>query len=230
VTFQSLKNQAYQLVGCYVPKNTFYHFTDPNPRMLVAVTCLQFGYTDIAYSLFETIVQEGPQTNANHHFAYVRSLVEMAEIDAGQRKYKQAVDAMTKALAEYPTAMSYMISRVHLEVYVTYYMYQAGDPQQARDRIAMIYQRERARFAKLPLQDARCLVGPGLCYAIHQWALFDGMEGNWEGAWERAKEMLPFVSATNPIELRKAEKMWAEGKTEQAFLQWMDAIQYLDSE
>jgi tetratricopeptide (TPR) repeat protein len=225
---RTLQTQSQQLVGVYVPKETFSHFSHPNNRMLVAVTCLRTGYTDIAYLLFETIVQEGPKQNANHHFAYVRSLVEMAEIDAERGKYEQAADTMAEALAEYPEALGYMMSRIHLEVYITYYLYQAGYQEQAREQLALICQREQKRFAELPLPDAQSWIGPGLCYAIHQWALFDAMEGNWQKAVERVKEMLPFAAATDVVGLRTADEMLAEGRVEQAFTQLIDAIQYRD--
>jgi tetratricopeptide (TPR) repeat protein len=227
---RTLQQQAQQLVGAYLPQEVFAHFSDPNHRMLVAMTCLRAGDTDVAYPLFATIAQEGPKENANHHFAYVRSLVEIAEIDAGRGKYQQAADAMVEALAAYPESLEYMMSRIHLEVYLTYYLYQAGYQQQAREQIADICQREQERFAKLPLQEAQSCIGPGLCYAIHQWALFDAMEGNWQKAVEQGKKMLSFASVTDEVNLRMADELLAVGKVEQAFTKLMDGIRYIDGE
>lgn len=229
-SLNELKNEAQELVGHRLPKETFYDFTHPNNRLLVGVTCLRAGYVDVAYNLFDSIVREGPKENPNHHFAYVRSLVEMAEIDAERGRFDRAEASMAEALKEYPESMGYMMSRVHLEVYLSYYQYHAGKKEEALACIHSICEREKARFNGMPRHDAVSLVSPGLCYAIHQWALFYAVEGDWEQAVDKFKEMLPYAGSTDPAAIQEAEALLAKGEAEQAFYRYVEAVRYNDGE
>lgn len=229
-SLESLKQEAQQLIGHRLPKETFSDFAHPNNRMLAGVTCLHSGYIDLAYQLFATIVEEGPKENPNHHFAYVRSMVEMAEIDAERKQFSRAAEYMQQALASYPESMGYMMSRVHLEVYLAYYLFQAGKKEEAIRQIKTICDREIKKFQELPIHDAQSLVGPGLCYAIHQWSLFYAMEEEWELAVAKFKEMLPYAVATDSNAIREAEEFLARGKGKQAFSRYEEAVRYKDGE
>ncbi|MFC7442953.1 hypothetical protein [Laceyella putida] len=222
--------EAYELVGQRLPKETFLEVDHPNNRVLIAVTCLRAGAAHLAYRLFESVAQEGPKENANHHFAYVRSLVEMAEIDAEHGRYQRAAEHMSVALAEYPESMGYMMSRVHLEAYLAYYQYQAGMKGEALKGIAALCAREAQAFNELPPHDARALVGPGLCYALHQWALFYAMEGEWDQAYEKAKTMIPYASFVDEAGVEEAERLRSQGNGEAAFTVLTEAIRYRDGE
>ncbi|SEN71088.1 tetratricopeptide repeat protein [Lihuaxuella thermophila] len=225
-----LKNTAWELVGYRLPKETFNDFSHPNNRLLIGVTCLRAGYADVAYQLFDSVAGEGPKENPNHHFAYVRSLVEMAEIDAERGQFERAEELMKEALKEYPESMGYMMSRVHLEVYLAYYQYHAGKKEAAHAYIQSICEREKERFAGMPRHDAVSLVGPGLCYAIHQWALFYAVEGDWARAVDKFKEMLPYAAASDAAGIQEADALLADGDAEQAFYRYVEAVRYKDGE
>jgi tetratricopeptide (TPR) repeat protein len=229
-TIDGLLQEAYDLVGQRLPKETFRDAEHPNNRLLIGVTCLRVGAVNVAYRLFESIAQEGPKENANHHFAYVRSLVEMAEIDAENERYSQAAEHMATALAEYPESMGYMMSRVHLEVYLTYYQYQAGRKDEALSGIAALCAREEQAFREMELRDAKALVGPGLCYALHQWALFYAMEGEWDRAYEKAKSMIPYATSVDEAGVEQAERLHREGNGEAAMNRLIEAVRYRDGE
>ncbi|MBA4493586.1 hypothetical protein ACFO25_04230 [Paenactinomyces guangxiensis] len=228
-SIESLKEETRQLVGHQLPKETFYDFTHPNNRMLVAVTSLRAGYADVAYKLFQTIAEEGPKENANHHFAYVRSLIEMAEMDAQAGRFSQAETLMEQALEAYPESMGYMMSRVHLEVYLAYYKFYAGKKEEAMKQIESICKREQQKFEALPEHDAKSLIGPGLCYAIHQYALFYAVDGAWIQAVNKMKEMLPYAPAIDPAAVQEAERLLAGEKAEEAFNRYTEAICYNDA-
>lgn len=227
---ETLKHESEQLVGHRLPKETFMDFAHPNNRMLVGVTCLRAGYVDVAYDLFSSIAQEGPKPNPNHHFAFVRSLVEMAEIDAERENFTLAAEWMKQALDEFPESMSYMMSRVHLEVYFGYYLYQSGEKEAGLTQIQQVVEREKQRFGELPRKDAVSLVGPGLCYAIHQWSLFHALEEDWEQAIDQFKEMIPFATKIDSLKLDEAEKMRQKGLVEESYYAYVEAVQYNDNE
>jgi tetratricopeptide (TPR) repeat protein len=230
VSLEALKEEAWEWVGHRLPKQTFDDFAHPNNRLLVGVTCLRAGYVETAYALFASIAAEGPKENPNHHFAYVRSLVEMAEIDAERDRFGEAARLMSEALEAYPESMGYMMSRVHLEVYLAYYLFQCGEKESAFEKIAALCERERKRFVEMPRHDAVALVGPGLCYALHQWALFFAMEDRWEEAFAKAKEMIPFASLTYEEGVREAEMLLARGEAKEAFDWLISSIQYRDGD
>jgi tetratricopeptide (TPR) repeat protein len=214
------------MVGYQLPKDTFVNFENTPTRMLVGVTCLRSGFVDLAYQVFASIVEEGPQENANRQFAYVRSLIEMAELDAERGNFAQAEQKMTEALSQYPSSMGYMMSRVHLEIYLSYYQFQSGKRDEALQRIASIVDREKQRFTEMPQQDALSLVSPGLCYAIHQWALFYADEGDWEEAFLKFKEMRPYCIEINEQGWEEAEALFAKGEKEQAFNRLSESVLY----
>ncbi|MBA4544466.1 hypothetical protein H1164_16655 [Thermoactinomyces daqus] len=226
IVMEELKREAEAAVKHRLPRDTFLDFAHPNNRLLVGVTCLRAGLPDLAYKLFQSIAEEGPNENPNQHFAYVRSLVEMAELDAEAQRFNQAAEKMKEALAQYPETMGYMMSRVHLEVYLAYYLYQAGQKQEAVEKIAGIAGREREKFATMPQHDAVALVGPGLCYALHQWALFYAMEENWEQAAQKAAEMVPFAERVDESGLKEAKQLLERGRAEDAFRRTIDSINY----
>lgn len=227
---EGLIAEAHELVGQKLPKEIFGDVINPNNRLLIAITCLRAGASDLAYQLFASLVEEGPKENVNHHFAYVRSLAEMAEIEAEQERYQQAMEHMGTALAEYPESMGYMMSRVHMKTYLAYYQYQAGLKEEALKGISAVCAQEEQAFKELPLQDARALVGPGLCYALHQWALFYAMEGEWDHAYDQAKTMIPFALSVDEDGVKEAERIKAQGNGEAAFSRLVEAIRYLDGE
>ncbi|SDZ29303.1 hypothetical protein [Thermoactinomyces sp. DSM 45892] len=222
-----LKAEAYEEVGRMLPHDTFYHFDQElTARMLVAVTCMRKGAKDLAYRLFAVNAQEGPQENANQHFAYVRSLIEMAEMDAERGRYALAEEEMAEALVQYPDSMGYMMSKVHLEVYLQYYRFQAGKHALANEELRRIIDREQNRFSSYPDRDGVALVGPGLCYAIHQLALFYAEEGKWEEACSTMRQSEKYAMETNPIMIEEAQKFLAQGQGEEAFQLLQQAYMY----
>ncbi len=224
-----LKREAEELVGFRLPRDTFYKFDDDlNTRLLVGITCLQSGYTEQAYQIFSTIAAEGPQEEANHHFAYVRSLVELAELDASNGDFVQAEQKMEEALKQYPLSMGYMMSRVHLEVYLTYYKFKANKREEAEKQIQQIISREIEKFKELPLQDAFSLIGPGLCYAIHQWALFYADQEEWDEAIEKFKTMLDFAPKIDKHGLEEVETLLEKNQAKQAFFRLTESVRYGD--
>ncbi|GGE08128.1 hypothetical protein GCM10011571_06720 [Marinithermofilum abyssi] len=222
-----LKSEAATRVSHLLPNQTFQQFEDLNTRMLIAVTCMHHGHKELAYKLFATIAEAGPQENENRHFAYVRSLAEMAEIEAERGDFADAEVHMAEALREYPESMNYMMSRVHLEVYLTYYRFQAGKKEEAFRELRSIIERETRRFhaADSP-EDGRNLVGPGLCYAIHQLALFHAEEGNWERAVKTFQEMRPFANEIDPDKWDEAASLTEQGRWEDAFHLLTSSVSY----
>src|SRR5699024_5404449 len=104
-----LKEAAREQVAHLLPNDIFAEFDQLNSRLLIAVTLLQRGIKELAYQLFETIAANGPDENENRHFAYVRSLAEMAEMDAEQGDFAEAEEKMATALAQFPSSMEYMM-------------------------------------------------------------------------------------------------------------------------
>ncbi|MDQ0416483.1 tetratricopeptide (TPR) repeat protein [Croceifilum oryzae] len=224
---KQLKEEAYEVVGKTLPNDTFYNFDQElTTRMLVAVSCMRKGAKDLAYRLFEANAQEGPQENANQHFAYVRSLIEMAEMDAERGEYVLAEEKMAEALLQYPDSMSYMMSKVHLEVYLQYYRFQAGKHALADEELRRVIDREKKRFTGYSDQDGVSLVGPGLCYAIHQLALFYAEEGKWEEACATIQQSETYAMESNPVMIEDAQKFLSQGQGEEAFQLLQQAYMY----
>lgn len=225
--YQHLKDEAYELVGRTLPNDTFLYFDhELTTRMLVAVSCVRVGAKDLAYRLFATNAQAGPQDNANQHFAYVRSLVEMAEMDAERGQYALAEEEMAEALEQYPDSMSYMMSKVHLEIYLQYYRFQAGNHSLAYEKLGQLIEREKEKFVAHPPKDAVALVGPGLCYAIHQLALFYAEEGNWIEACATLQKMGFYALEVHQATIEDAQKFLAQGQGEEAFQMLQQAYHY----
>lgn len=224
---QQLKDEAYELVGRTLPNDTFLYFDhELTTRMLVAVSCMRVGAKDLAYRLFATNAQAGPQENANQHFAYVRSLVEMAEIDAERGLYALAEEEMAEALEQYPDSMSYMMSKVHLEIYLQYYRFQAGKHLLAYQRLRELIDREKEKFSSHPPEDAVALVGPGICYAIHQLALFYAEEGNWVEACATIQQIDSYALEVHQSMIEDAKKFLEQGQGKEAFQLLQQAYHY----
>lgn len=216
--FEQLKQQAYALVGQQLPNDTFARFDyELTTRMLVAVTCMKVGYKELAYQIFSSIAEQGPQENANQHFAYVRSLVEMAEMDAEHGEFASAENKMAEAIDQYPPSMGYMMSRIHLEIYLIYYRFQNGKTDQAYHEIQELVQREIDHFESLPEKDAVSLVSPGLCYAIHQWSLFYAQENKWMEACQIISRMTPYATKIDESSLNQAEELLQLEKEKEAY-------------
>ncbi|GGA42422.1 hypothetical protein GCM10007416_14270 [Kroppenstedtia guangzhouensis] len=222
----NLKEAAREQIAHLLPSNIFDEFDQLNSRMLIAVTCLQRGLKDLAYPLFESIAEHGPNDNENHHFAYVRSLVEMAEMDAENENFAEAEKKMDTALQEFPESMGYMMSRVHLEVYLNYYRFRLGEKEAAYAGLEEIIRREEKRFRELGPEDGRNLVGPGLSYAIHQLALFHGEEGNWKQAVETFRRLRETVSEVDEKSWEQAESLAKEGRYAESFQQMEESVSY----
>lgn len=224
---QQLKEEAYELVGRSLPNDTFLCFDhELTTRMLVAVSCMRVGAKDLAYRLFATNAQAGPQENANQHFAYVRSLVEMAEMDAERGQYVLAEEKMAEALEQYPDSMSYMMSKVHLEIYLQYYRFQAGKHSLAYEKLKQLIDREKEKFSSHSIKDAVALVGPGLCYAIHQLALFYAEEGNWIEACATIQQISSYALEVHRSMVEDAKKFLDQGQGEEAFQIFQQAYHY----
>jgi tetratricopeptide (TPR) repeat protein len=184
---------------------------------LIAIHCLRANNIDIALRLLQSIAIEGPKENRNHHFAYVRSLVEMAEIVASRGEFTQAEQWISTALLHFPESMNYMMSRIHLQVYMAYYQFQAGKKEAAMIQMANICQQAKERFTSMLREDAYSLVTPGLSYAYHQWALFYAAEGEWEQAFVKYKEWFPYAVDIDEQKLTKAEWLLHNQGAEKAF-------------
>jgi hypothetical protein len=115
-------------------------------------------------------------------------------------------------------------------VYLAYYEFQSGEKEKAYERIAEIVNRESDKFRAMPPHDAVALVGPGLCYAIHQWALFFAMEGDWRLATQKALAMEPFAMMVDENGLEEAKTLLIRGEAEAAFHRVIDSIRYRDGE
>lgn len=223
---EALKKAARERVSHLLPNTTFHDFDDLNARMLIAVTLLQRGEKELAYRLFETIASHGPQENENQHFAYVRSLVELAELDAERERFTQAEARMAEGLAQFPESMNYMMSRTHLHVYLTYYRYRLGKREEAHHQLEELIRQEEERFRALPQEDGINLVGPGLCYAIHQHSLFFVEEEKWQQAVETFRRMRQFANYTDEVGWKEAEDLVDTGKWEAAYNRMVDSITY----
>ncbi|PTX64246.1 hypothetical protein C8P63_10328 [Melghirimyces profundicolus] len=221
-----LKEAARERVAHLLPNHIFDEFDQLNSRMLIAVTLLQRGEKDLAYPLFESIAAEGPDENENRHFAFVRSLVEMAEMDAEREAFQSAEEKMKRALEHYPESMGYMMSRVHLEVYLAYYRFRLGKKEEAHRELEEIIRREEGRFRELGEEDGRNLVGPGLCYALHQLALFHGEEGDWKRAAETFHRLKDFASTVDHQGWTEAEGWMEKGDWEKAFHRMEESVTY----
>ncbi|SDX06484.1 hypothetical protein SAMN05444487_109133 [Marininema mesophilum] len=221
-----LKEAALEKVAHILPNTIFQEFDQPNSRMLIAVTLMNRGEKELAYQLFESIAAYGPDENENRHFAYVRSLIEMAEMDAEKERFVKAEAYMMKALAEFPDSMGYMMSRTHLEVYHSYYLFKLGKKEAAHRELEKLILREGARFASLPQEDGQNLVGPALCYAIHQLALFHAEEGDWEGAATSFERLLPYVIWVDEEGWNEGDRMMKEGKKDVGFQRMVEAVTY----
>lgn len=223
---ENLKEAARRQVAHLLPNGIFDEFDQLNSRMLIAVTCLQRGRKDLAYDLFQSIAEEGPDENENRHFAYVRSLVEMAEMDAEKEDFVQAEEKMATALKAFPESMGYMMSRVHLEVYLTYYRFRLEKKKEAFAGLEEIIRREEKRFQELGPEDGRSLVGPGLCYAVHQLALFHGEDGDWKQAVETFRRLQDFVSALDAEGWTEADGLAEKGRYQEAFHRMEESVTY----
>ncbi|MBD1373811.1 hypothetical protein IC620_15815 [Hazenella sp. IB182357] len=224
---ESLFTQSKQRVGHLLPKETFMDYAHPNNRMLIAVTLLRQGEEDLAYHLYQEIVAEGPKENPNHHFAFVRSLIDLSEVDSKYERFADATNKLQLALRHFPDSMGYMTSKVHLEVYLAYYLYLAGDRPEALKQIAHVCKQEKSRFELMPLLDAKVIVGPGLCYALHQWALFYVMEEKWGQAISKIVEMKAFAHVVEETYVAEALQL-QESDPEAAFQLLEQAFQYED--
>ncbi|MFD1426896.1 tetratricopeptide (TPR) repeat protein [Kroppenstedtia sanguinis] len=223
---EDLKESARQQIGHLLPSSIFDEFDQLNSRMLIAVTCMQRGLKGLAYPLFQSIAEQGPSENENLHFAYVRSLVEMAEMDAEQEDFAQAEKKMDTALQEFPESMGYMMSRIHLEVYLTYYRFRLGQKETAYAGLEEIIRQEEQRFRELGPEDGRNLAGPGLSYAIHQLALFYGEDGNWQQAVETFRRLRETVAEVDEIAWGQGERLAEAGRYEEAFQQLEASVSY----
>lgn len=212
-----LEEESRNLVGYKLSKAVFGQFDNPNNRLIIGVACLREGYKEVAYNVFESIMEEGPKQSNDHHFAYVRSLVEIAKLEAENGRFDEAYKHMRDALDVFPEKMNYMMSRVHLEVYLTYYCFQSNKKEQAFKQVEMICGKERERFESLRLEDAYELVGPGLCYAIHQWALFYAEEGEWGCAIAKLKEAFQYTPVLHQEFVTEAKELESQGELEGAF-------------
>ena len=221
-----LKEAAREQVAHLLPNDIFAEFDQLNSRLLIAVTLLQRGMKELAYQLFETIAANGPDENENRHFAYVRSLAEMAEMDAEQGDFAEAEEKMATALAQFPSSMEYMMSRTHQEVYLCYYRFRLGKREQAYRELEAIVQREADRFQSHELEHGRNLVGPGLCYAVHQLALFHAEEGEWEKAVDTFRPMETYAMSVDRSQWDQALKLAEEGQFEEAFHQMEESVTY----
>ncbi|QKG83590.1 hypothetical protein GXN76_03285 [Kroppenstedtia pulmonis] len=218
VHVEVLKQQAMEKVSHLLPKDIFNEFDNLNSRMLVAVTCLQRGEKELAYGLFESIAAHGPSENENRQFAFVRSLVEMAEMDAEKENFRDAVQKMSVALASFPEGMNYMMSRTHLDVYLTYYRFRLGERDQAKEELQNIILREKKKFAQYKdPEEGRNLLGPALCYAIHQQALFYGEEKEWEQAVKVFEGIRDYAGSIDERGWKEAEEMKQDHLYEEAF-------------
>ncbi|SFS63367.1 hypothetical protein [Marininema halotolerans] len=223
---EELQAEARLKVAHLLPNTIFEEFDQPNARMLIAVTLMNRGEKELAYELFKSISLLGPSDNENRHFAYVRSLIEMAEMDAEKDHFVKAEDAMAKALEAFPESMDYMMSKVHLEVYHSYYRFKMGELMEAHDELEQIIQREIKRFDALPLEDGQNLIGPGLCYAIHQKALFYGEEGSWERAVNSFDRLCPYATWVNDEKWKEGQALVQAGQLEEGFSVLVEAIAY----
>ncbi|MCS1351902.1 lipopolysaccharide assembly protein LapB [Mechercharimyces sp. CAU 1602] len=222
----NLKNEAESWVAHQLPKGFFADFHDMNNRMLVAVTCMQQGKRELAYRIFASLAAEGAQENPNRHFAYVRSLVELAEMDADKGDYPLAAQRMEEALPAYPISMGYMMSRVHLEVYLCYYWFQAGEKEKAHQELKKIIAREKERFDALALEDGINLVTPGLGYAVHQLALLYAEEKDWRMAVNTFLTLHPYAKEVVKDEWDLAEALAEKNEWEVAFQHYASALVY----
>ncbi|PTM59813.1 hypothetical protein [Desmospora activa] len=223
---ETLKEAARVRVAHLLPNTTFQDFDDLNARMLIAVTLLQRGEKELAYELFATIASQGPQENENRHFAYVRSLVEMAELDAEWERFAEAEARMAEGVAQFPESMNYMMSRTHLQVYLSYYRYRLGRQEEAHQQLEELIQQEEERFRELPPADGSNLVGPGLCYALHQRSLFFVEEGEWQQAVETFRRLRGYASYTDEDGWKEAESLAEAGKWEAAYNRMVDSTTY----
>jgi tetratricopeptide (TPR) repeat protein len=222
----ALREKARERVAHLLPNTTFDEFDDANTRMLVAITLLQRGEKELAAELFETIAAEGPQENENRHFAYVRSLVELAELDAEQEQFGEAESRMEEALNHFPESMSYMMSRSHLEVYLIYYRYRLGKRDQAHEDLLQWIRGQEARFQEMSPEDGRNLVGPGLCYGIHQQSLFYVEEGDWQRAVESFLRLRAYANHIDETGWEEAERLMEENRWEEAYQKLVDSTSY----
>lgn len=226
VSVDALRQEATLAVGHCLPKEMWDQFHHLNDRLLIGITCLRKGFTDLAYRLFSGIAEAGPQENANQHFAYIRSLIELAELDAGEKRFHDAAVKMRTALLGYPDSMGYLMSKVHLEVYLTYYLFESGETAEAFSQIAELCLREKLKFGQYPREDALGLVSPGLCYAIHQWALFFAQQLDWQQAVGKFKEMEPYVATIDPAKANQAQGYEQQQLYEEAFAMYEQAYSY----
>jgi tetratricopeptide (TPR) repeat protein len=223
----SIREESHNLVGHKLARTIFEQFENPNHRLIIGVACLREGDKELAFSIFTSIIKEGPKENKDQHFAYVRSLIEIAELEAEKNRFAEAREHMRGALEAFPEKMGYMMSRVHLEVYFAYYCFRSNRKEDAYEYIAWVCTKEQDRFHELPVQDANELVGPGLCYAIHQWALFYVEEGDWARAILKFKEIFPYTSVLNRGYVSEAEELESRGDLKRAFYRLEEAVYYI---
>jgi len=219
VPLDVLAARAEERVGRLVPNNTFAQFADPNVRLMVGVMLLREGYADDAYDVFASVAEEGPKTDTNEHFAYVRSLAEMAEISAARGDFALAERQMREALAQYPPQLGYMLSVDHLRVYLAYYVFRQGRFDEAVALCRAVIEDKQRAFAQYADEtDARLVVGPALCYAIHQMALFYVERGEADQALEWIRQLRRYAPAVD-------EAAWQAAEAREASGDWRGAVE-----
>ncbi|MCF6092375.1 hypothetical protein L1765_00015 [Microaerobacter geothermalis] len=222
-----LAERAEKLVGRFLPNDTFRKFSQPNTRMMVAVMALRYHHHDLAYDIFHTIAVEGPKEDQNEHFAYVRSLAEMAEINGSRGNYELAIQQMEEAISQYPPQMGYMMSIEHLKVYLCDYYFHKGEQEKAITMCKRLIEEKKEEFYSYSSQEeAKSTVGPSLCYAIHQLALFYRQMEWWQEALAWMKELYLFALQINYELWDKAEDKENSGERKEAFDMYQEAISY----
>ncbi|WP_044641061.1 hypothetical protein [Risungbinella massiliensis] len=226
---ETLKEEAYQRIRHLLPRDTFLSFEKPRTRLLIAMTGHRKGIVDTAYRVFESIAAEGPQEDENDQFAFVRSLAELAEMDAEKGNFELAEERMERALHYYPPHMTYMMSKIHLEIYLTYYRFQVGKKELAFQEIDQIIHRKKSDFAKEKWVDALETESPALGYAIEQKSLFYAMDGNWKQAYLTYEEMEHYTDQINQVKWTEAKELFDGEKYQDAYNLLTEAISYRQS-
>lgn len=223
---QILAEQTRNYTRQYLAKSVLDDLTDSNNVILAAISCLKSNHQSLAKQLFEHVAAAGPRENAKHHFAYIRSLIELAELSASNKDFGRAIEYMQRALEQYPNDMLYMMSKVHLKVYFSYYLFQYGREHEALSQLDDIIKRRSQRFDELSLKDAYCIVGPSLCYAIHQKALFFYQKGKWQEAVDELKQIVKFTDKVDQVEYNAFKDMYNQGVFKEAFTLLENAVKY----
>lgn len=226
---ESLKEEAYQRIKHLLPRDTFVSFEEPRTRLLIAMTGYRKGIVDTAYRVFESIAAEGPQEDENDQFAFVRSLAELAEIDAEKGNFELAEKRMETALHYYPAHLTYMMSKIHLEIYLTYYRFQVGKKELAFQEIEQIIDKKKRDFVREEWNDALETVRPALGYSIEQKSLFYAMDEDWKQAFLTYEEMQHYTDQINQEMWSEAKGLFQRGKYQEAYELLTNAITYPQS-